>query len=71
MGNVRKPGSSLSDTYIAKVSVSGLLQWIKTYGFAADSFNGNKFVVTADGGFLICSETYTATDDIHLMKLDG
>lgn len=71
IGALDKTASTLDDTFVAKMSATGSLLWMRTYGLVGYSFGVYDFEETSDGGFFISEKASTATEDIYLLKLDA
>ena len=71
----------LHDIFVIKLNANGQVEWKKTFGGSGDE-DGVSALSTADGGFIIAGETWSADGDfksssartlpdIYVMKLDA
>ncbi len=64
-------GSGSSDIWVLKINPAGIVGWQKTFG-GADGDTGVSIIQTADGGYMVASETNSfgaGNSDIMLLKL--
>ena len=64
-------GSGSSDIWVLKLNPAGIIGWQKTFG-GADGDTGVSVIQTADGGYMVASETNSfgaGNSDIMLLKL--
>jgi len=73
IGHTRSFGAGNADVYLIKTDISGVLQWLQTFGGNA-SDHGNSVEQTTDGGYIICGRTESFGNggkDVYLIKTDG
>jgi hypothetical protein len=66
-------GMGMGDVYVVRTNGTGDTLWTKCYG-GINVDDGNEILATADGGFVIATETksFGAGDfDVELFKIDG
>nr|MBP9082287.1 hypothetical protein [Bacteroidia bacterium] len=67
-------GSVFYDFYLIKLSMSGTLEWSKTYGNSTTAEEARCVLAASDGGFLICGNIVGGafgSGDVYLVKTDS
>ncbi len=58
LGYGTRTGGSTSDIFVIKLDSSGNLDWKKFYGSNTEYEYGYSIIQTADGGYMICGDSY-------------
>ena len=75
VGGYTKSFGNGTDAFLALINTNGSVAWSKTYGGVAVD-KANSVYPTADGGFILCGETYSfpspsSFSNIYLVKTDS
>lgn len=72
VGDTNSTGAVGYDVYVVKTGSTGVMEWSKTFGGAANDY-GSGVALCAGGGYVVVGETYSysTSDAIYLVRLDA